>query len=78
MLLLSLNISEQSEVIINHLQTQNSCMKGKCRGSWETLRWLGGKQNIYGPEGNQSVPARPSDKYEPEKMESEEGKSVGK
>jgi hypothetical protein len=38
---------------------------------------LGGKQNIYGPEVNQSVPARPSDKYEPEKMESEEGNSVG-
>lgn len=52
-------------------------MKEKCRGSWQTPHWLEGKENIYGPEDNQSVPARPSDKYEPEKMESEEGNSVG-
>jgi hypothetical protein len=32
---------------------------------------------MYGPSGNQSVPARPCDKYEPVKMESEEDKSMG-
>jgi len=48
-----------------------------CKGLWEALHWLGRKQYIYGPEGNQSVPARPSDKYELEEMESEEGNSAG-